>query len=372
MDFNDVGEQQSVVDLNLSGMVRVLATGTGLSFEPVGEQHPKACHVIGRCTASDLLARDEAPMEPRRQPDNVTDIAFRDHNDDGSTHGATTQRGGQKTHRAQQFRPTASAVRRLRDARSYRTPRAAVSRRLSARESTTCSVQAERSRTVPVGSRLRTHGRTGGAGSGNAAPSCPYRRRGRGHLDDFLDRLRADGVLVRLRMSERNSGEITGYAVALATDLNKQGSPIYFGGGELARTSPCPSCNDAGTPAPAAPHPPSVRREADEPATAWTSGSTTSTARRSGSRRSPPPPRYPPSPRRSVHRPGGRRRHGLGRCDFLAAAARVVEGRRGGPLTAAADEYERAAREQWGRLPQPRHASHELRSAARLSWPPEP
>jgi hypothetical protein len=33
--------------------------------------------------------------------------------------------------------------------------------------------------------------------------------------------------------------------------------------------------------------------------------------------------------------------------DFLAAAARVVEGRRGGPLTAASGEYERAASELW-------------------------
>ena len=52
--------------------------------------------------------------------------------------------------------------------------------------------------------------------------------------------------------------------------------------------------------------------------------------------------------------------------DFLTAAARVVEGRRRGPLTAAADEYDRAARELSGRHPQPRHAGHELRRASRL------
>ena len=52
--------------------------------------------------------------------------------------------------------------------------------------------------------------------------------------------------------------------------------------------------------------------------------------------------------------------------DFLTAAARVVEGRRRGPLTAAADEYDRAAREIFGRHPQPRHAGHELRRASRL------
>ncbi len=52
--------------------------------------------------------------------------------------------------------------------------------------------------------------------------------------------------------------------------------------------------------------------------------------------------------------------------DFLTAAARVVEGRLRGPLTAAADEYDRAARELLGRQPRPRHAGHELRRASRL------
>ena len=52
--------------------------------------------------------------------------------------------------------------------------------------------------------------------------------------------------------------------------------------------------------------------------------------------------------------------------DFLSAAGRVVEGRRGGPLTAAAGEYDRAARELWGRVPEPSSAGHGLRTAAVL------
>jgi hypothetical protein len=52
--------------------------------------------------------------------------------------------------------------------------------------------------------------------------------------------------------------------------------------------------------------------------------------------------------------------------DFLTAAARVVEGQLDGPLTAAADEYDRAARELFGRQPQPKHAGHELRRVSRL------
>jgi len=52
--------------------------------------------------------------------------------------------------------------------------------------------------------------------------------------------------------------------------------------------------------------------------------------------------------------------------DFLSAAARVVEGRRGGPLTAAAGEYDRAARELWGRIPAPSAAGRGLRAASVL------
>jgi hypothetical protein len=55
----------------------------------------------------------------------------------------------------------------------------------------------------------------------------------------------------------------------------------------------------------------------------------------------------------------------------------VVEGRRGGPLTTAAADYDRAAREPWGRVPPPSQAGQGPRvaavamSAARLVGPNE-
>lgn len=52
--------------------------------------------------------------------------------------------------------------------------------------------------------------------------------------------------------------------------------------------------------------------------------------------------------------------------DFLAAAGRVVEGRRGGPLTEAARSYDSAARELFGRVPPPSSAGSGLRVAGRL------
>jgi hypothetical protein len=52
--------------------------------------------------------------------------------------------------------------------------------------------------------------------------------------------------------------------------------------------------------------------------------------------------------------------------DFLAAAGRVVEGRRGGPLTDAARTYDEAARELHGTVPAPTSAGNGLRAAGRL------
>ena len=52
-------------------------------------------------------------------------------------------------------------------------------------------------------------------------------------LEQFLDRLRSDGVLVRERLSTLNPEEITGYAVALPHRTDN-GQPIWFGGGKLA------------------------------------------------------------------------------------------------------------------------------------------
>jgi hypothetical protein len=51
--------------------------------------------------------------------------------------------------------------------------------------------------------------------------------------------------------------------------------------------------------------------------------------------------------------------------DALSVTARTVEGSRGGPLTRAADAYDRAARELWGRTPAPHPTGNALRNVAR-------
>jgi hypothetical protein len=51
---------------------------------------------------------------------------------------------------------------------------------------------------------------------------------------DFFDRLRSAGLLVKLRTSTINTGEITGYAVGLPGHHTATGSPVWYGGGRLA------------------------------------------------------------------------------------------------------------------------------------------
>jgi hypothetical protein len=51
---------------------------------------------------------------------------------------------------------------------------------------------------------------------------------------EFFARLRRSGVLVRLRFSETDPGEVTGYAVTLTGHVSGNGTPRWYGGGRLA------------------------------------------------------------------------------------------------------------------------------------------
>lgn len=89
--------------------------------------------------------------------------------------------------------------------------------------------KAQRSgRSESVRETLRRHVRTAAAGALTEA--------------DFWRRLDTEGVLVRLRISERNPDEITGYSVGLPGGQSEQldaartkvGEPVFFSGGKLA------------------------------------------------------------------------------------------------------------------------------------------
>lgn len=225
--------------------------------------------------------------------------------------------------------------------------------------------------TAPDRDVLRRHVRTAAAGSSSLA--------------EFFDRLRADGLLVRERFSERNPGEITGYAVALPDRYDSGGKPIYFGGGKLAPDLTLPRLQ---------------RRWVDGPGSDGADGvdeAPRQRARRRAGGTDSAPHGGPSKDRtdrfgltaeerlriwqQALRAASTATEHILASArtdpasaadaawvasDFLAAAGRIVDGRRGGPLSAAALEYDGAARELFGKAPTPSAAGRGLRVAARL------
>jgi len=214
---------------------------------------------------------------------------------------------------------------------------------------------------------------------GPAAPDREVLRRqvrtaaaGASSLTEFFRRLRADGLLVRERMSERNPGEITGYAVALPDRYDTGGKPIFFGGGKLAPDLTVPRL---------------LRRwpggaVADAAPTAGADRASTGAARAGRADRFG----LTPTERLRIWEqaslaagnateqitasalsdPASAADAAWAASDFLAAAGRVVEGRGGGPLSAAALAYDEAGRELFGRPPEPTAAGRGLRAAGRL------
>jgi len=131
--------------------------------------------------------------------------------------------------------------------------------------------------------RAKTGRHAAGAGR-TMAPREELRRRVRAVAAvatdeaDFFARLRHAGVLVKLRHSTRNPGEVTGYAVGLEGHTTAAGDIVWYGGGRLAPDLTLP--RNFGPAGPG--HPP--RREAG--------------ARRGSPRPGPSRPRCPGGPPR--------------------------------------------------------------------------
>ena len=166
----------------------------------------------------------------------------------------------------------------------------------------------------------------------------------------FLANLRRAGVLVRERRSTLEPNQITGYAVALPGDRTADGAPIWFSGGRLAPDLTLPSLQRRweGQPDTQPPTPPPSRLAV------WDLAARTATAATLEIRRLAP------------HSPGAASDVAHAASDALSVLAHVVEGRRGGPLTQAADAFDRASRESWSRTAAPRAAASHLRRTARL------
>ncbi len=171
--------------------------------------------------------------------------------------------------------------------------------------------------------------------------------------DEFFDRLRVTGVMVKLRESIQRPGEITGYAVAIPPDVAGQ-QPIYFAGGKLAPDLTLPKLRHRwGTPTPVG-HDSRVRVSREERIRVMNQASVTAWAAADEMRRT------------GRSDPASAQAAAEAAADILRAAATAMEGKRGGPLTDAAETFDRAARAGIG--PATRHtpSTYRMRSLSRL------
>lgn len=236
---------------------------------------------------------------------------------------------------------------------------------------------------VPSRAETRKHEQTVRARqeAGRPGPSAPERlvlrqlvraaAAGSTGWEAFAARLGEQGVHVRARLSERNPGQITGYAVALP-DRYDTGQTIWFGGGKLAPDLTLPQLQRrwAGGDPQAGGHATPRRAAADV----------------AGSRR-PGADRFglTPDERQALwaqaqHATSAATAHlraatagsdpaaagdaAWAAADLLAAVAQITEGRRGGPYTDAARTFEHAGR-QLRRSPAPAsRPGRELRTAS--------
>jgi hypothetical protein len=169
--------------------------------------------------------------------------------------------------------------------------------------------------------------------------------------DAFFAGLAGEGVMLRRRQSQRDPGEVTGYAVALLGDRTADGAPVWYGGGRLAADLTLPQLRRRWT-TPAGEDADAVARDAAARTRILTD--TAGAARTAAEQLRHPAAGEDPDALA----------HAVG--DLAAAGARVVDGSlRTGRLTAAAADVARAAATPYARTPRPTPAAAALRSSAR-------
>jgi hypothetical protein len=172
---------------------------------------------------------------------------------------------------------------------------------------------------------------------------------------DFFHRLYGAGLLVKLRTSTINTGEITGYAVGLPGHHTAAGTTVWYGGGRLAPDLTLPKLRHRWPGTTDAPPPAGRRRPtANERVDAYLRAAQTACLAAED------------LARLTVTDPRAAAAVAQAAADLLTSAARATEGRRGGPLTDAAEAFDRAAREPYGRPPPPYHRADQLRAMSRL------
>nr|WP_240742412.1 hypothetical protein [Micromonospora zingiberis] len=178
--------------------------------------------------------------------------------------------------------------------------------------------------------------------------------------DDFVNRLQAAGVLVRLRHSTINPDEVTGYAVGLPDHHTDAGDTVWYGGGRLAPDLTLPRLRQRWTAGPGATPPDGSQRIGRSGVRHRTNAfrRATASATISASYFDAASPASGEEDIASLAEAAA---------DLLASTVRAFEGRRSGPLTEASEAFDRAAREPRQRRPRHLHseAGH-LRAMSRL------
>ena len=173
---------------------------------------------------------------------------------------------------------------------------------------------------------------------------------------EFFALLADAGVKVKLRPSQIKPGEYSGFSVALPSNTTAAGEPVWFGGGKLARDLTLPKLRQRWA-VPDGQHrsarggvriSPAARVDA-----LWSAAQTIRIAADEFAALAGRDPVAAHAVAQAA-------------ADALTAAARAVEGRRGGPLTDAAELFDHASRERNGWVATASRRSYDLRSMSRL------
>jgi hypothetical protein len=192
-------------------------------------------------------------------------------------------------------------------------------------------------------------------GTGLSAPSArailrDIAGRAARHAQDeqgFFARLADPGVLAWCRYSDRDPARVTGYALTLPGHHGTDGAPVWYSGGRLADGLALPALRRhwGSDSAPAGWWPDPTERRA-----LWADiiRLTSATAEQ-----------FRTDPQATADTAGAT-------ADALRIAARTIRGQAGRDLREAAGNFDRAAREAYGRVPAPSPSGQALRVAVRL------
>jgi hypothetical protein len=174
-------------------------------------------------------------------------------------------------------------------------------------------------------------------------------------VEEFFARLQAAGITVRQRYSTNNPGQVTGYAVALNGDVNKDGKPVWYSGGKLAADLTWPKLALHWHPA---------RQVTDIELTDAERAALFEDAAKAAANATEHIRAFAatsPGAAADAAQAAADTLHVA--ADTLHVAAAILHSR---PLRQVANFYERAAREPFGRIPPPTKAGNQLRQAARV------